>query len=264
MSDLLLGAPLRLLSKHLAALLLGLFFSSSVMAEIPAIQAEPFDSYTLALTWHGGFCESRSRPPRECRNASLSQGADDGFVLHGLWPSLPQRLRERGVTASQWRKNGCFLASPRPNGSFCRNPPLALSSQLSDELDYAMPGRASCLGRYQYAKHAACLGITAEDLFDTSVALVDAVNNSTFGAFVRDNSGHRVDRNALIEAFEKAFGRGTGRALHLKCGGRGKRTLTEVRIGIHAEQLTRFPARDSLMRLNRGSCARQISLPLPD
>ncbi|WP_051233869.1 ribonuclease T2 family protein [Halomonas halocynthiae] len=254
---------LNLLLKRLNALLVALLFSHSAMADIPAIQAEGFTSYTLALTWHGGFCESRSRPPRECRNASLSRGADDGFVLHGLWPSLPQRLREQGVTASQWRKKGCFLESPRPSGSFCRNPPLALSSNLSDALDYSMPGRASCLGRYQHAKHAACLGITADDLFDTSVALVETVNNSDFGTFVRDNSGHSVDRNALIDAFENAFGQGTGRALHLTCGGRGKGTLTEVRIGIHADQLTRFPARNSLMHLNRGNCARQIKLPAP-
>lgn len=249
------------LLKRLFTPLLALFLSASAMAEIPGIQAEPFSSYTLALTWHPGFCESRSRPPRECRDASLSQGTDNGFVLHGLWPSLPYRLSERGVTDSEWRKRGCFIESPRPNGSFCRNPPLELSRSLSDSLEHVMPGRASCLGRYQYAKHATCLGITAQDLFDTSVALVDAVNDSYLGAFVRDNSGRSLDRNSLIDAFEKAFGRGTGRSLHLKCGGRGKRILTEVRIGIRATQLTRFPARDSLIKLNRGNCARQIELP---
>lgn len=242
-------------------LLVALWLGAPAMAEIPAIQAEAFNSYTLALTWHAGFCESRARPPRECRVPSLRQGARDGFVLHGLWPSLPQRLRERGVTSGQWRKHGCFLETPRPSGSFCRHPTLALPEALGEDLDRTMPGRAGCLDRYQYAKHAACVGVTAEDLFDTSVALVEAVNDSDFGAYMREHRGTRVERNALINAFEKAFGRGTGRALYLKCGGRGNRVLTEVRIGIRAEQLTRFPARDSLSRQGRGRCADVISLP---
>lgn len=241
------------------------FLGTPAMAEIPDADAEVFSTYTLALTWHAGFCESRSRPPRECREPSLRQGARDGFVLHGLWPSLPERLRERGVTTKQWHRHGCFLESPRPSGSFCRShPALALPEALSDDLDRTMPGRASCLDRYQYAKHAACVGLTPEDLFDTSVALVEAVNDSDFGAFVRDHRGTRVRRNSLIKAFEEAFGRGTGRALRLECGGRGNRVLTEIRIGIRAEQLTRFPARDSLSRQGRGRCASVIGLPVFD
>ena len=60
--------------------------------------------------------------------------------------------------------------------------------------------------------------------------------------------------------FEAAFGEGTGRALRLECRGRGNRLLTEIRIGIDAEALERFPAADSLVRLGRGRCARRVRI----
>ncbi|WP_328716917.1 ribonuclease I [Halomonas elongata] len=238
-------------------LLLG---ASPAWAEVPSIEAQGFDHYTLALTWHPGFCASRSRPPRECRDPGLRRGTEEGFVLHGLWPSLPQRLRERGVERRRWWRQGCFIERPRPDGGFCRHPSLELSDELTRELDSVMPGRASCLGRYQYAKHAACLDVAAEDLFDTSVALVEAVNASAFTDFLVIHRGGEVRRNALIEAFEAAFGKGTGRALRLECAGRGNRLLTEVRIGIAARSLENFPAADSLVRLDRGNCATRVRI----
>lgn len=222
---------------------------------------EGVDHHTLALTWHPGFCASRSRPPRECREPRLRRGTEDGFVLHGLWPSRPARLAERGVTRREWRRQGCFLERPRPDGGFCRaHPALALPEALGGELDRYMPGRASCLDRYQYAKHAACLALPAEAYFATALALQAAVNDSAFVDFVVQHRGGEVARNALIGAFEAAFGQGTGRALRLVCRGRGQRLLTEVRIGIEAEALERFPAADTLVRQARGRCAARVRI----
>lgn len=225
------------------------------------LEREGFDHYTLALTWHPGFCESRSRPPRECREPALYEGAERGFVLHGLWPSLPRRFAERGVARRRWWREGCFLERSRPDGSFCRaRPPLGLPEELDDALDAAMPGRASCLDRYQYAKHATCLALPEVAYFAASVALVETVNASAFGAFVTLNQGGTVARNALIDAFEAAFGQETGRALRLECRGRGNRLLTEVRIGIDAGRLADFPAAESLVRQDRGRCATRVRI----
>jgi len=243
----------------LAAVLL----ASMALAQEPleALERPRFDHYTLALTWHPGFCDSRTRPPRECRDPTLREGAEQGFVLHGLWPSLPPRFAERGVDRRRWWRKGCFLETSRPEGSFCRaHPPLDLPTALEDALDVAMPGRASCLDRYQYAKHGACLTFSEEAYFSASVALVERVNASAFAAFVILNQGGEVERNALIGAFESAFGQGTGRALRLECRGRGNRLLTEVRIGIAADRLAEFPAAGSLARQDRGRCATRVTI----
>lgn len=228
----------------------------------PELEAVGFDHYTLALTWHPGFCETRRDPPRECRQPSLPAGAAEGFVLHGLWPSLPAHFADRGVTRQRWWAEGCFLDRPRADGGFCRaHAPFGFDEPLADELDDAMPGRASCLDRYQYAKHAACLSLPAADYFDTAVDLLDVVNASAFVDFVMIHRGGEVGRNALIDAFEAAFGERTGRALSLQCGGRGNRVLTEVRIGIDAQRLADFPEADSLVPLRRGRCAPTVRLP---
>lgn len=231
----------------------------------PMLDAEGFTHYTLALTWHAGFCQTRHDPPRECREPALRKGAREGFVLHGLWPSLPERFAEEGVTRRRWWAQGCFLERPRADGGFCRaHAPFAFEAPLDDALDRAMPGRASCLDRYEYAKHAACLGLPAEAYFATALTLLEAVNASAFVDFLMINRGGMVQRNALIDAFEAAFGAGTGRALSLHCDGRGNRVLTEVRIGIDAEQLEDFPQAESLVPLRRGRCAPRIRLaPAP-
>ncbi|WP_136066280.1 ribonuclease T2 family protein [Modicisalibacter radicis] len=245
-----------------AALLLGACLAVSASAQAqPALDAGGFAHYTLALTWHPGFCETRNQPPRECRDPRLRDAADEGFVLHGLWPSLPERFAARGMTRQRWWAEGCFAERSRPRGGFCRaHSPFELPEALADELDEAMPGRASCLDRYQYAKHAACLNLPAEAYFDTAVDLVAAVNASAFADFVVLNQGGTVARNALIEAFGAALGGADGRALQLVCGGRGNRLLTEVRIGIDADALATFPAAESLMPLRRGRCAARVRI----
>lgn len=251
----------RLLSGLAAALLLVAALGTAQARPSEALAIDGVAHYTLALTWHPGFCASRARPPRECRAPALREGSERGFVLHGLWPSLPARFAERGVDRRRWWREGCFLERPRPDGSFCRaRPPLDLPAGLARRLDAAMPGRASCLDRYQYAKHAACLALPEAAYFAASVDLVERVNASAFGAFVMHHQGGDVARNALIEAFEAAFGEGTGRALRLTCGGRGNRLLTEARIAIAADRLADFPAAESLVRQGRGRCATRVRI----
>lgn len=75
-----------------------------------------FDHYVLALTWHPGFCGSRRQPPRECRDPALLAGTDEGFVLHGLWPSRPDRWIAQGLSTQEWQRQGCFIERPRPAG----------------------------------------------------------------------------------------------------------------------------------------------------
>ncbi|WP_245184631.1 ribonuclease T2 family protein [Halomonas salinarum] len=266
------------LANTLFVLWLGCVMSGAAVARSDTATAEPakgaalaslathagpadFAHYTLALTWHPGFCSTRRQPPRECRDASLAKGAADGFVLHGLWPSLPARFAAEGVRREQWWRQGCFIESPRASGSFCRaHPPFDLPDTLEQSLERAMPGRASCLDRYQFAKHAACLSLPVDAYFAAAVALRDKVNSSAFGAFVNHHRGGDVGRNALIAAFEAAFGEGTGRALRLECGGRGNRRLTEIRIGIATEHLAIFPSEESLVSLGRGRCATRVQI----
>ncbi len=246
------------------AILLGAFLALWLGSGQPrawALEAEGFDHVTLALTWHPGFCDSHRRPPRECREPGLWEGTDQGFVLHGLWPSLPARFADQGIDRRRWWREGCFLERPRPAGGFCRaHPPLALSAPLSDALDEAMPGRHSCLDRYQYAKHAVCLALPQEAYVAAALRLQAAVNASAFADFVVLNQGGEVGRNDLIRAFEAAFGEGSGRALRLECRGRGNRTLSEVRIAIDSERLADFPAADSLVRQERGRCASRVHI----
>ncbi|APX94655.1 ribonuclease I [Halomonas sp. 1513] len=230
-------------------------------ADATRLEGEGFDHYTLALTWHPGFCDTHSRPPDECRERQAGQG----FVLHGLWPSLPERFARDGVDRPQWWREGCFIEAPRADGSFCRaHPPFQLPAPLAEALDEGMPGRASCLDRYQYAKHAACLALDAEDYFAASLALLERVNASAFADFVVLNQGGEVARNELIGAFEAAFGRGTGRALRLECRGPGNRRLSEVRIGIDAERLGDFPEADSLVEQRPGRCHNRVQIPAAD
>lgn len=238
-----------------------LMLASGPTSARSSLEAQEFDHYVLALTWHRGFCQMTSQSRKECRNPKDRDASKEGFVLHGLWPSLPKRFANDGITPRRWREKGCFLEQPRANGSFCRaHAPFAFAASFADELDEAMPGRASCLDRYQYAKHAACLALPAEDYFATAVDLMEKVNASAFVDFMMINRGGEVERSALTKAFEAAFGKGTGRAMSLKCKGFGKRTLTEVRIGIDAKRLEDFPKAKSLVPLRRGQCAPRITL----
>ncbi|WP_106475658.1 ribonuclease T2 family protein [Phytohalomonas tamaricis] len=222
---------------------------------------DDFDHYTLALTWHPGFCATEGEARPECRD----QHAYPSLVLHGLWPSLPATLAAQGMTQRQWWQEGCFhFTAPERSGFCAASPPLSLDKQLTNELAHDMPGSTSCLERHEYAKHAVCFGVTANDYFATALALRDTLADSVFGDYLRIHTGAAIGRNELIDVFENVFGRGKGRALKLQCRRDGARSLlTEVQVGIKADALDTFPASASLATLGTGNCATTICLDAP-
>lgn len=115
---------------------------------VPAAQAQgqygrggapgDFDFYVLALSWSPGFCElegDRDRSRRQC-----ADGADLGFVVHGLWPQ-----NERGYPSD------CGPAGRTPSRIALRQAESLFPSES--------------LARYQWRKHGTCSGSSPSDYF---------------------------------------------------------------------------------------------------
>lgn len=101
-------------------------------------QPGDFDFYVLALSWSPGFCEldgGRERNREQC-----GQGANLGFVVHGLWPQF-----ERGYPSE------CGPAGRTPSR-------IAL-----DQAKGLFPTEG--LARYEWRKHGTCSGSSPSDYF---------------------------------------------------------------------------------------------------
>ncbi len=168
-----------------------------------AAKPADFDFYTLAMSWHSGFCNGRSRP--DCR------GAKGDLVLHGLWPS-----RAKGA-------HPAFCDGSRKQG-FCGYAPLELSTDTRDALDTVMPGSQVCLDRYQWHKHGSCSGLNPQRYFEQTVAYSQWLRHAPPANKMRLNSGGSVSRAAVLDWFAE-WGFGGAVSLHCKDG-----YLEEVRL----------------------------------
>ncbi|WP_170150042.1 ribonuclease T2 family protein [Kushneria sinocarnis] len=219
-----------------------------------------FEHYTLALSWHPGFCHVEGRGRAEC----ATDTPDGLLVLHGLWPSLPQQLRQQGVAQSEWWQAGCYHFSGEPRGGFCRLTPLTLEDRLQGRLEQAMPGTRSCLERHEYTKHAACFGLSAQDYFSTALQLYRRINASDWSDFMRLRAGTMVARETLLARFREEFRTDSTRALRLDCERReGVAWLTGIAIGIQRRALDAFPQPRSLAPLEPGSCPSRFLIAAP-
>lgn len=234
--------------------LLGPLASFSVWALQPG-QLGDFSEYTFAMSWHPGYCTGQRGAP-ECD----SPGA--GLTLHGLWASLPDRLKAEGMDTPQWWREGCdHVTGKVPEKNFCALAPVPLSSDVRGRLEQVMPGTQRCLERHEYVKHAACFGFDEDAFFRKNIEFFDIVGQSSFGALLAAPERREIQRNELIRAYGDAFGTRDTRSLKLVCDVHdGRAWLSSVEIGITREGLDAFPAAASLTPLLRGNCPARIQL----
>jgi ribonuclease I len=218
-------------------------------------QLSDFSEYTFAMSWHPGFCAAKNGAP-ECAYPAA------GLTLHGLWASLPGRLKAEGMDTPQWWREGCdHVTGKVPEKNYCALAPVALSSEVRGRLEQVMPSTESCLERHEYVKHAVCFGFDEDAFFARSIALFDIVSQSSFGALLSAPARQEIDRDELTRAYASAFGTRDTRSLKLICEVHGERAwLSSVEIGIAKDQLDAFPAAASLTPLLPGNCPQRIQL----
>jgi ribonuclease T2 len=178
--------------------------------------ASPVSSQNLlALSWQNAFCETH-RYKRECKRGLGSLFKKSNFTLHGLWPQ-PRRKEYCGVPKR-------YVIADR-HKQWQRLPEPKLSSHTKAALTGVMPGVSGKLHRHEWVKHGSCYGTDAERYFSDAIALTQAVRHSEAARFFQKNEGKRVTLEKVREAFDQAFGKGSGSRVELRCN-RG--LITEV------------------------------------
>ncbi len=159
----------------------------------------------LVLSWHNTFCETHPRK-QECRT---NRQSDPGhLVLHGLWPqprsnaycNVPKKI----VAADkhhQWR----------------RLPGIDTEPETLEQMDRYMPGYVSYLHKHEWIKHGTCYGTDPDTYFHDGLSLAREVDTSAVGQLLKNNIGKRITLGTLRHAFDRAFGRGAGQKVEMKC-----------------------------------------------
>ena len=210
-----------------------------------------FDHYTFALTWQPGFCL-----PHPC----AKDQPHVGLGLHGLWASRPPALVRQGKPPPYWWAHGCdvFHKSDAP-------PPIP--AKLRRAVLHVMPHLPRSLLTHEYDKHVQCFGFDAARFFETELKLRRQVARSAFGRHLAHLAGHRVRRQELVEAFQRAFHTPHPNAIQLRCEpdpapGHGK-VLTQLWLTIPAAKLAAFPRPEALMdaRQHQDDCPATFRVP---
>ena len=193
---------------------------------VPEAGPESTDNL-LALSWQPAFCETR---PSKTECVALNNGdlpsASEQLSIHGLWPQ-PRGKFYCGVSnavkalddSRQW------FSLPAPE----------LDDDTRDALAAAMPGVASGLDRHEWIKHGTCHKGAggADEYFDDTLMLVDAINDSPIGAFFAEHVGARVETADIRALFDAEFGAGAGKRVQFNCkGDSGRVLIQELKINL--------------------------------
>lgn len=158
----------------------------------------------LALSWQNAFCETH-RNKRECRNVDLSAYTSSHFTLHGLWPQPRNRVNCKG-DKKVW-----------------------LDKKLYNDLLKVMPAARSGLHKHEWKKHGTCYGKSADIYFEDSISLIDQVNSSFVRNIFAKKAGKILTKKELMQAFDKSFGKGSGRKVKMMCK---QGLITEIHINL--------------------------------
>ena len=96
-----------------------------------------------------------------------------------------------------------------------------------------MPGTQSGLERHEWIKHGTCSGADQIGYYAAALALTDAVNASGLPELFTENMGNSLSISRIADAFDEAFGAGTGKRVTLECVSDGSRRLISgIRIAL--------------------------------
>lgn len=158
----------------------------------------------LAISWQNAFCQTHQNR-RECRNVKPTSFSASHFTLHGLWPQPRSRANCKGVKK------------------------VYLPKKLYQTLLEVMPAARSGLHQHEWRKHGTCYGKDPEGYFRDAIGLLKQVNDSPVRDLFARNRGKWVTIEQVRFAFDKAFGKGSGRRVKMVCK---KGLVTELWINL--------------------------------
>jgi len=206
-------------SPVLRPLLAGAVAALSVtLAPAAARAASPVENYALAISWEPAFCLQHSSKP-ECASETPSRRDAHYFSLHGLWPQSGSYC---GVSASQ--------KSADQAGDWGSLPAVVLQPSTESLLQVDEPGTQSYLERHEWTEHGTCSGLSQQNFFAPTLAMLDGINASNLGATVSANVGGHVTLSQLQAAAKLDYGTYASIDIEYLCiSSGGKSYLEEVR-----------------------------------
>ncbi|HDR27695.1 ribonuclease T2 [Rhodovulum sp.] len=151
-----------------------LLILAATLARAEGEAAGHFDYYVLSLSWSPTWCalEGDARGSPQC-----AEGADRGWVLHGLWPQYEQGWPSYCATSAS-------------------NPSRAETRAMADIMG------SSGAAWHQWNKHGRCSGLAPGDYFDLSRRAYMAVNLPE--AFRKLPENLRLPAGVVEESFLQA------------------------------------------------------------
>ena len=199
-------------------LLCGAFAAASAAAAPAVHAASPVENYALAISWEPAFCLTVSGKP-ECASETPSRQDAHAFSLHGLWPQSGSYC---GATAAQ--------KSNDQAGKWSLLPAVTLSAATEAALKIDEPGTQSYLERHEWIEHGTCSGLSQQNFFAPTLAMLDGINASNLGSTVAANVGGHVTLAQLQNAAALDYGTYAKIDIEYLCiSSGGKSYLEEVR-----------------------------------
>ena len=211
-----------------------------IVEQAAPLENGTFGLYVLAVAWQPAFCETEPQKP-ECRSLTESRADARQFALHGLWPQ-----------GSYCGVNPSLIDTDTYESSRAL-PAIELSSQTRAALDAAMPGTQSYLERHEWLLHGTCADVSAEQYFSRAIALLSQLNASPVQDLFAKSIGARLTAREIRNAFDAAFGPGSGNRIRIDCEDDGARTLiSELRIRLYGNVMQASSLRELLGKATPG------------
>ena len=180
--------------------------------------ASPVENYALAISWEPAFCLTVSGKP-ECASETPSRQDAHAFSLHGLWPQSGSYC---GVTAAQKADDQA--------GNWSALPAVVLQPATAAALQVDEPGTMSYLERHEWIEHGTCSGLSQQNFFAPTLAMLNGINASNLGSTVSANVGGHLTLAQLQTAAALDYGTYAKIDIEYLCiSSGGKSYLEEVR-----------------------------------